>query len=144
MRKIETLALGIAALAVLALGSAPAAADEEIRAVLGLQQAAWNNGDIDGFMAYYWKSDGLTFQSGNVRTHGWAEVLARYKKNYPQGTMGRLEFSDLAVHVLSRDSAFVLGRFKLEQKGAAKEGVFTLVFKLTAEGWRIIHDHTST
>jgi ketosteroid isomerase-like protein len=118
--------------------------ESEIRAVLNLQQAAWNRGDIEGFMAYYWPSDDLTFQSGNTRTRGWAGVLARYKKNYPPDKMGRLEFADLEVHVLSEDAAFVLGRFKLDLEGSRREGVFTLVFRRMKEGWRIVHDHTSS
>lgn len=117
--------------------------ESEIRAVLDAQQAAWNKGDIEGFMAYYWKSDDLTFQSGNARTHGWSDVLARYKKNYPPGTMGVLAFSDLAVRPLGPDAAFVLGRFKLDRGGSPAEGIFTLILRRTPEGWRIVHDHTS-
>jgi hypothetical protein len=30
-----------------------------IRTVLSTQQAAWNKGDINGFMQGYWKSDSL-------------------------------------------------------------------------------------
>jgi beta-aspartyl-peptidase (threonine type) len=125
-------------------GQAGRSPEKEIRAVLDSQQAAWNRGDIEGFMAYYWKSDDLTFQSGNARTRGWTEVLARYKKTYPPEKMGVLEFSDLAIHVLSPDSAFMLGRFKLDRGGFASEGVFTLIFRRTGEGWRIVHDHTSS
>jgi beta-aspartyl-peptidase (threonine type) len=95
-------------------------------------------------MAYYWRSEALTFQSGNVRTRGWEGVLARYKKSYPAGTMGRLEFSDLEVRLLGPAAAFVLGRFKLDQGGSLKQGVFTLIFRRTADGWRIVHDHTSS
>jgi beta-aspartyl-peptidase (threonine type) len=144
MKQPASLILILMALAGMAFGQAGSTAEREVKAVLELQQAAWNRGDIDGFMAHYWKSDELTFQSGNSRTHGWSDVLARYKKNYPAGAMGVLEFSDLAVQVLSRDSAFVLGRFKLDRGGLLSEGVFTLVFRRTGEGWRIVHDHTSS
>lgn len=143
MKRTGTVILVIFGLGAAAFGQAPPAAEREIRAVLDLQQAAWNRGDIDGFMASYWNSEYLTFQSANKRTRGWSEVLARYKKTYPAGKMGRLEFADLAVHVLSQNSAFVLGRFKLDLDGSLKEGVFTLIFRRTAEGWRIVHDHTS-
>lgn len=144
MKRTGTLILLLIGLGAGAFGQAPPAVENEIKAVLDLQQAAWNRGDIDGFMAFYWKSGDLTFQSANRRTHGWSEVLARYKKTYPSGKMGRLEFTDLAVHILSPDSAFVLGRFKLDLEGSLKDGVFTLIFKRTAEGWRIVHDHTSS
>jgi len=119
-------------------------AEKEIKAVLDLQKAAWNRGDLEGFMKTYWKSEALTFQSGNSRTHGWNEVFARYKKNYAPDKMGKLDFTDLSVQVLSRDAAYVLGRFKLDLNGSLKEGVFTLIFKRLNDGWRIIHDHTSS
>jgi beta-aspartyl-peptidase (threonine type) len=144
MKRLGILSLVAISLAVAASGQAPSRPETEIKAVLDFQQAAWNRGDIDGFMAFYWKSDDLTFQSGNSRTHGWSDVLARYKKTYPSGKMGKLAFADLAFHVLSPDSAFVLGRFKLDRDGTLSEGVFTLVLKRTGDGWRIIHDHTSS
>jgi ketosteroid isomerase-like protein len=144
MKRTGILILLIIGLGAAIFGQAPSAAENEIKAVLDLQQAAWNRGDIDGFMASYWKSGDLTFQSANKRTHGWTDVLARYKKTYPAGKMGKLEFSDLAFHILSPDSAFVLGRFKLDLDGSLKEGVFTLILRRTADGWRIVHDHTSS
>jgi beta-aspartyl-peptidase (threonine type) len=131
-------------LTITTFGQAGSHAEKDIRAVLELQQSAWNRGDVDGFMAYYWKSDELTFQSGNTRMHGWNDVLSRYKKTYPPDRMGQLEFTDLTIHVLSRDSAFVLGRFRLDQSGSLKEGLFTLIFRRMPEGWRIVHDHTSS
>ena len=119
-------------------------AADEIKAVLEAQKAAWNRADIEGFMATYWNSDSLTFQSGKVRTHGWANVLARYKRTYAADNMGQLDFTDLAVTMLAADAAYVLGRFKLVMKDATSEGVFTLILRHTKDGWRIIHDHTST
>lgn len=144
MKKFGLLTLVVFSLAGMMFGQASSATENEIKAILDLQQAAWNRGDIEGFMASYWKSDDLTFQSGNSRTHGWNDVLARYKKTYPPEKMGKLEFADLAFHILSRDSAFVLGRFKLDLNGSLKEGVFTLILRRTKDGWRIIHDHTSS
>lgn len=119
-------------------------ADDIVLEILSLQKAAWNRGDIEGFMAYYWRSDDLTFQSANTRTLGWSAVLARYKRNYAAGNMGRLDFTDLDVRVLSPDSAYVLGRFKLDLEADHREGVFTLILRRTEDGWRIIHDHTSS
>ncbi len=147
MIRLLALALLVAGMAVTAAaqapGSSPAAADE-IKAILEEQKAAWNRSDIDGFMATYLNSDSLTFQSGKVRTYGWANVLARYKRTYSADNMGKLDFTDLAVTMLAADAAYVLGRFKLVMKETTSEGVFTLILRRTKDGWRIIHDHTST
>ena len=51
--------------------------------VLTDQSAAWNNGDIEGFMQGYWKSDSLLFIGKSAPVHGWQATLDRYKKSYP-------------------------------------------------------------
>lgn len=115
----------------------------ELLDILALQKAAWNERNIEGFMAYYWNSDRFTFQSGANRLHGWNALLERYKKSYSGESWGKLDFTDLEVNVLADDCAYVLGRWKLELKEAVREGVFTIIFKRLPEGWRIIHDHSS-
>ena len=117
---------------------------DEIRAVLDQQKAAWNRADIEGFMATYWNSNSVTFQSGKSRVAGWANVLARYKRTYAPESMGTLDFTDLSITLLAPGAAYVLGRFKLDRNGTLAEGVFTLIFKRFGDGWRIIHDHTSS
>jgi beta-aspartyl-peptidase (threonine type) len=111
--------------------------------ILDLQKAAWNERNFEGFMAYYWNSDQFTFQSGASRLNGWKALLERYQKSFSGENWGKLDFSDLEVHVLGGDSAYVLGRWKLDLRDGQKEGVFTIIFKHFAEGWRIIHDHSS-
>jgi beta-aspartyl-peptidase (threonine type) len=115
----------------------------EIQAVLEKQKTLWNEGNIEGFMEYYWKSEAFTFQSGNTRLHGWQELLSRYQKSYSGENMGTLDFTDLVIKVLSRDIVYVIGRWKLIQKDTSREGLFTIIFQRMPEGWRIIHDHTS-
>jgi uncharacterized protein (TIGR02246 family) len=116
----------------------------EIRAVLAAQQAAWNHGDIDGFMNGYARSSATVFVSGDTITRGWQTVRDRYKKKYASAqAMGRLEYSDLEITPLAADVAIAMGRWQLFRKGDHPHGRFTLLFRRTAEGWRIVHDHTS-
>lgn len=118
----------------------------EVRAVLDAQVAAWNRGDLEGFMKGYWRSPELTFTSGTTQTSGWDETLARYKRRY-QGEgreMGTLTFADISILPLERHTALARGRWKLVfSDGKSSEGLFTLVLKQLPEGWRVIHDHTS-
>jgi ketosteroid isomerase-like protein len=116
---------------------------EEILDVLTKQKTAWNKGDIEGFMAYYWRSKDFTFQSGKNRILGWDALLARYKKNYSGENMGILDFKDVLMKTLSDKTVLVLGRWEVERKDEVLGGLFTLVFQRKPEGWRIIHDHTS-
>jgi beta-aspartyl-peptidase (threonine type) len=127
---------------------APAAPDPEaaVRQVLDEQVAAWNRGDLEAFMAGYWASPELSFFSGGERTQGWDATLERYRKRYrSEGQeMGRLTFSELKVDVLGPDSALVRGRFQLVRSKDKPGGLFTLLFRRLPEGWRIVHDHTSS
>lgn len=117
---------------------------DEIRKVMEAQTIAWNKGDIEGFMIGYWKSPQMTFVSGDNVTKGWQETTDRYKKNYDtREKMGVLTFTDLEIEVLSKDSAKVLGRWKVAHEPKDSQGRFTLIFRKLKAGWRIIHDHTS-
>jgi ketosteroid isomerase-like protein len=118
--------------------------ESDIRAVMNDQVAAWNRGDIEGFMSGYWRSDKLTFVSGSNVTRGWQPTLDRYKKNYDsRAKMGTLAFSDLEITVLSKDAAVVLGSWSLAREKDNPHGKFTLVFRKFKDGWRIVQDHTS-
>jgi ketosteroid isomerase-like protein len=96
-------------------------------------------------MEGYDKSANTVFVSGDNVNRGWKTVLERYKKSYDsREKMGQLEFSDLEITLLSKDSAVVLGRWLLKRGNDEPHGRFSLIFKKTKSGWRIIHDHTSS
>jgi ketosteroid isomerase-like protein len=123
---------------------ADSTAESAIRAVLDAQAAAWNRGDLPGFMDGYWHSPELTFYSGSGVTSGWDATLARYQKRYQSGgnEMGKLDFSQLEIHPAG-EMAWVGGRWHLKMPdGSDRGGVFTLVFRKLPEGWKIVHDHT--
>ncbi|MGC1483663.1 MAG: nuclear transport factor 2 family protein [Candidatus Acidiferrum sp.] len=116
-----------------------------ISAVLDAQQTAWNRGDLDAFLAGYWHSPKLTFSGSNGVSRGWDGVLARYKKNYPdRAAMGQLDFSELEFRFLGPDAALVLGHWHLKRDKGDIGGVFSLVWQRFPEGWKIVHDHTSS
>jgi ketosteroid isomerase-like protein len=124
------------------VAASPAA---EIRGVLAAQVAAWNRGDIDGFMEGYARSDKTEFVSGGKATRGWQTVRDRYHKRYSdREKMGRLAFSDIKTNSMNDTTAVVTGRWELARKHDKPHGSFTLLFRRTAAGWRIVHDETST
>ncbi len=123
--------------------TARAKIESDIRTLMNEQVAAWNIGDIEGFMRGYWNSDKLVFVSSNI-TRGWQPTLDRYKKGYDtRAKMGTLSFSDLEITVLSKDAAVVLGSWALARENDNPKGKFTLIFRKFKDGWRIVHDHTS-
>jgi len=126
--------------------SAEAAA---IRGVLEESAAAWNRGDIPGFLNSYRNSPETIYIGGEGVVRGWQQIRARYMKRYmtpDRGKMGVLKFSNLEIHSLGRNYALAIGQWHLERtaaNGGNVGGYFTLTFEKTPAGWRIIVDHTS-
>ena len=127
-------------------GGEPAKDQAAVRKVLDDQVVAWNKGDLEGFMAGYWKSEKLSFFSGDKKTAGWQATLDRYRKRYQADgkEMGKLSFDELSIELLGDSHVLVRGRFRLQLKNDAPTGIFTLVLRRLPEGWRIVHDHTSS
>lgn len=122
-----------------------AKAEADIRNVLAVQDAAWNTGNIDGFMQHYLKSDELRFASGGNINRGWQATSDGYRTRYPdRSAMGTLSFTELEVDVLSLNDALVFGRWKLTRENDMPGGLFTLHMKRVEGDWIIVSDHTSS
>lgn len=119
---------------------------QDVRAVWNAQVAAWNRGDLNGFMAAYWKSPDLVFFSNGDETRVWQATLDRYRARY-QGEgkqMGTLDFPQLEVTMLGAEAALVRGRWHLQMPdGKEFGGMTSVIFRKRPEGWRIVHDHST-
>lgn len=126
------------------LPASKAAQESEIRSLLEAQTAAWNQGDIQGFMSGYWKSDETVFVGANGVLRGWQTLLERYQRLFPnREAMGTLSFSNLEIHLECREAAYAIGEYHVQRAGGALSGVFTLEFRRFPEGWRIVMDHST-
>lgn len=143
MKRVLTVSVG-AAIAAAAVSLTVNTPEAEIREVLARQVADWNRGNIDAFMNGY--DESVVFVSTAV-TRGRKPVLESYRKRYPsRDSMGTLTFSSLEVRVLASDHASVIGQWNLKRNAAGggdTGGWFTLLFRRTASGWKIVLDHTS-
>ncbi len=107
------------------------------------QELAWNNGDVNGFMNYYWNNDSLKFIGSKGITCGWQKTLNNYLISYPnKEAMGVLTFSIIEATQLSKKNIFVIGQWALK-KDKPMGGHFTLLWKKINGKWLIIADHTS-
>jgi ketosteroid isomerase-like protein len=147
---VKRLLLAVCVLCVIAVCKVGSLASDDgkvmIEQVLHAQQEAWNRHDLDTFMIGYWNSPELTFFSGGKENRGWHGALDHYKTTYdsPGHEMGQLAFSNLRIEMLGADAAFVRGEWHLTMSdGKTPHGLFTLVFRKFADGWRIVHDHSS-
>ncbi|MEO6253667.1 MAG: DUF4440 domain-containing protein [Ferruginibacter sp.] len=123
----------------------PLGGDEQvIRTLLEEQRQAWNNGEIEKFMATYWHSDSLMFIGKSGITYGWQNTLNNYRNGYPDtATMGKLTFDILGVKRLSVIYFYVVGKWHLTRSVGDVQGHFTLLFKKVKNKWVIVADHSS-
>ena len=146
--------LMLSAAAVISAGAWLSAAQEKqrpagetaIRKTLDEQVAAWNRGDIRGFMDGYVRDESLRFASGGAVRRGWQEAFQRYQTAYAtRDKMGTLTFSDLEFFPISADFSEVFGKYYLARDKAVGDasGLFTLLMKREGDHWLVLHDHTS-
>jgi len=121
--------------------------DKNARAILALldtQTAAWNKGDLQGFMKGYWENDSLRFIGKSGITYGWNNTLANYKRGYPDtAAMGKLQFTILVVKKLSNRYYEVVGKWYLKRSIGDASGHYTLLLKKINGNWVIVSDHSS-
>ena len=129
----------------LILWALPVHAQPEVRQSLLESTQAWNRGDLEGFMRGYVNTPEMTFTAGGRLVRGYEALRDRYQATYGtnRDSMGQLRFEDIEIWPLGPDHALAVGRWILELKKEANQGVFSLVMRKTPDGWKILHDHTS-
>lgn len=125
---------------------------DEVLSLVTQQVAAWNRGDLEAFCQLYAedavfvsppreaKPDAGVSASDGV-TRGRAEVLARYRRRYPDGkAMGQLRLTPHDVRETS-DAVSVSAKWTLQYPDRpALSGNTVIVLVRTKAGWRIVHD----
>jgi ketosteroid isomerase-like protein len=129
-----------------ALFAQNATPNQAIRAVLDKQVVDWNRGDLEAFATGYKSSPDILFIGSKI-SHGYAQMLDTYRKNYStKEKMGTLNFSGLEVQPLDEHFATATGHFHLERTAAGggnSDGHFLLVFEKTRDGWKVVRDDTT-
>lgn len=112
-----------------------------IKEIMTAQETAWNNYDLEGFMAGYWQDDKLKFYGSNGLTKGWHNTLANYKKSYASPSdSGKLRFIVNDISKIETDNYWVMGEYHLERPIGDANGVFMIIFKKIDGQWKIIAD----
>jgi len=117
-----------------------------VTAVVEGQVRAWNRGDLRSYMDGYAHTPALIFTSGGNIRRGWQDAFDHFQARYATDpkAMGTLVFKIESVDAVGGDGAVVLADWDLTGAEHPGHGVFTLVLERRPEGWRIIHDHTSS
>jgi uncharacterized protein (TIGR02246 family) len=118
--------------------------ESAIRKVFEEGCAAWNRGDLDGYLASYWDSDQIVWVSGGSRARGKKDIVAAYKARFSTPRqMGSLTLTELEIDVLTPTDAIAFGRWNLVVGDNVSEGFFTVQLRQIEGTWRLIHDHSS-
>lgn len=141
----------LALMLVLAVDGGPSPR-EAVLAILQQQVGAWNRGELEAFCAVY--ADDAVFVSppragspdagvpaSDGVTRGRAEVLARYKRRYPdRAAMGQLELEPNDVRE-SGGAVSIAARWTLRYPGKPPVSGNTLIVFFNQGGaWRIVQD----
>ncbi len=114
---------------------------EAILSVMTLQEKAWSNNDLEGFMNGYWKSESLKFFGSSGLTNGWQQTLDNYKKGYPtKEHSGTLNFTIKDISKIEEGSYWVMGEYHLKRSVGDANGVFMIIFKKINGEWKIVAD----
>ena len=107
---------------------------------------AWNRGDLDAFMSDYAQDSLTSYVSAGHLVKGFDVIRSHYAPRFePGATRDSLRFEEFNVRPLSPTLALVTARFVLYNTGGTTfSGPFTLVMERRSDGWKILHDHTST
>jgi ketosteroid isomerase-like protein len=127
-------------------GSDSAALTRLITAQLQRSALDWNRGDLDGFLSDYAPESTTTFIDGRRARQGMGFIRENYAPRFSPGARrDSLHFEEVEVRGLSPTLAVVTARFIL-QRGSeiTASGPFTLVMERRPEGWKILHDHSSS
>jgi uncharacterized protein (TIGR02246 family) len=148
----NVLLLVLACVSLTLTARAQSADETAIRAAITAQSDAWNRGNIPDFMQTYEDSPDTTFIGKTLRK-GFQPIRQRYELAYSNpAQMGKLTFNDIEIRLLKSscgkaEFAVVTGKFHLDRttKGEATmdDGIFSLVWRKGAKGWKIVLDHTS-
>lgn len=117
----------------------------EIQAVLDDSAAGWNTSDLDRFVGAYERSAATTYASSGTLMRGFDAIRKAYQARWVgSGRNGTLRLELLDLRLIGPRHTCVVGRYHLRSFGSASEltGITSLVFRRTAEGWRIIADQS--
>src|SRR4051794_14702491 len=112
---------------------------ESAKAFMTEQAAAWNRGDLEAFCGSY--ADDATFMTPTGLTKGRDQVLARYKKRYPdKAAMGTLAFEFLDARA-SVSAVSVMAKWTLSYPNSpSKTGTTLVVLHVRGPSWMVVQD----
>ena len=139
---------GVAALLALALAPASAIAGpkEEAEEGFAKQRVAWNKGDIEGALGFYWNSPEVTWVSKAGVNRGFAGFAQAMRSEYGgrPDQMGVYSGEILLAKELCPETGMIIVRWSVDRDGQRlMGGVSTQLWEEVDGAWRIVFEHAS-
>jgi uncharacterized protein (TIGR02246 family) len=124
----------------------PAGLQEEMEQLFDRSARDWNAGDLDGFMSDYARDSTTSYVSRGAVRYGIDRIRANYASRFaPGAARDSLRFETLVARPLGDDHALVTARYILHRDGkTTASGPFSVIMERRTDGWKILHDHTSS
>jgi hypothetical protein len=128
---------------IVAISEAPP--EQEIATALSAQYAAWNSGDLDGYMSIFWRSPLLVYVSESAVWKGYDEVRAKVARQYPgKGVRGLSILERLQTNVIGDGLATTIEYWTyVFPQGNKVHGITTCTWRKLPEGWKVVEGQTS-
>ncbi|RNI31169.1 YybH family protein [Rufibacter latericius] len=109
------------------------------------QVTAWNAGNLEEAMDFYWNSPEMLWISKNGVEKGWQPVLEMFQQDFKdRSTMGTYTYEPLHLETMGKEAALYVFRWKIELDGKRLMGsVSSQVWKKMNGKWVITSEHAS-
>ena len=117
----------------------------EVKKALEGQITAWNKGDLEKAMTYYWNSPEMLWVSKSGIQKGYQSVLEDFRKEFAdKGKMGIYSYDSLHIEKISGTSVYFAISWKIILNGQKiMGGVSSQLWKKIAGNWVITAEHAS-
>jgi ketosteroid isomerase-like protein len=117
----------------------------EVKKALDGQVNAWNNGDLEKAMTWYWNSPEILWVSKSGIQKGYQPVLDGFRQEFAdKSKMGIYSYEPLHIEEISGSSVYFVIRWKIVLNGQKiMGGVSSQVWKKIADEWVITAEHAS-
>jgi ketosteroid isomerase-like protein len=117
----------------------------DVKAALDGQVKAWNTGDLEKAMSFYWDSPDMLWISKAGIEKGYKTVLEGYRKDFAnKSKMGVYTYEPMNIEQLSKRVVHYVFRWKIELGGKKiMGGLSSQIWKKINGRWVITSEHAS-
>jgi ketosteroid isomerase-like protein len=117
----------------------------EVKKALEGQIHAWNEGDLEKAMTYYWNSPEILWINKAGIQKGYQPVLEDFRKEFGDKTkMGVYSYNALHIEEVSTAVVYFVFRWKIELNGKRiMGGISSQIWKKIDNRWVVTAEHAS-